>query len=157
MPIPDSVLGRWGHHHSGMASKQAHVSIRDALARFSGWSSSTKYDVFLQGSYKNNTNLRKDSDVDVVIQLETRVRPCIAMLSGAQLDQNQAHQIAHQHWRLFRRQALKALRTKYGNDAVTPGRKSLKLAKGQIPAPADVVVTLRHETGLAFYLPDERR
>jgi hypothetical protein len=33
----------------------------------------------------------------------------------------------------------------------------LKLAKGKIPASADVVVTIQCGTGLAFYLPDERR
>lgn len=156
MPIPDTILGRWGHHHSGMASKQAHVSIRDALASYTGWPKGTKYDVFLQGSYKNDTNLRKDSDVDIVVQLEARLKPSVAALSEAHLEQSEAHQVACKSWRLFRRQVLKALRARYKDD-VTPGRKSLKLAKGQIPASADIVVTLRYETGLAFYLPDEHR
>ena len=40
---------------------------------------------------------------------------------------------------------------------MTSNRKSLKLAKGKIPASADVVVTLRYETGIAFYLPGEHR
>lgn len=133
------------------------MSIRDALASYKGWAKETKYDVFLQGSYKNNTNLRRDSDVDVVIQLAVRLRPRVAEISGLQLEQDQAHRSACERWQSFRDQVLKALRATYGTKAVTPGRKSLKLAKGKIPASADVVVTLRYETGLAFYLPGERR
>jgi len=59
--------------------------------------------------------------------------------------------------RRYRDQVLKALRATYGTKAVTSNRKSLKLAKGKIPASADVVVTLRYETGIAFYLPGEHR
>ncbi|MFC2021210.1 nucleotidyltransferase, partial [Chloroflexota bacterium] len=33
----------------------------------------------------------------------------------------------------------------------------MKIAKGNIPAKADVVVTLHYENGLAFFLPDEHR
>ncbi len=157
MPIPDSILGPWNHHYSGKASKQVHVSIRDALASYKGWAKETKYDVFLQGSYKNDTNLRRDSDVDVVVQLAARLRPRVAGLSDIQLEQDQAHKLAHERWKSFRNQVLKALRATYGTKTVTPGRKSLKLAKGKIPASADVVVTLRYKTGLAFYLPDEHR
>jgi len=157
VPIPDSILGPWSHHYSGEASKQAHLSIRDALARYKGLAKETKYDVFLQGSYKNDTNLRQDSDVDVVVQLEAKLQPQVAALSGFQLEQDQAHKLAYERWKLFRNQVLKALRATYGTEAVTPGRKSLKLAKGKIPASADVVVTLRCGIGLAFYLPDERR
>ncbi|MFC1991058.1 hypothetical protein ACFLU9_02790 [Chloroflexota bacterium] len=40
---------------------------------------------------------------------------------------------------------------------MTSGRKSLKIARGTIPASADVVVTLHYENGLAFFLPDEHR
>ena len=157
MSIPDSILGPWSHHYSGTASKQAHVSIRGALTSYKVWAKETKYDVFLQGSYKNDTNLRRDSDVDVVVQLAARLRPRVAALSGLHLEQDQVHKLAHARWQSFRDQVLKALRATYGTKAVTPGRKSLKLAKGKIPASADVVVTLRYETGLAFYLPGERR
>lgn len=156
MPIPDSVLGRWSHHYSASASIQAHLSIRDALDTYTWHGQKPKFDVFLQGSYKNDTNLRLDSDVDVVVQLDVRLRPRVATLSGPRLEQDQDHKVGHQRWQSFRRQILDALRARFG-DAVTTGRKSLKVSKGQIPASADVVPTVRHETGLAFYLPDEHR
>ena len=64
-----------------MASKQAHVSLRDALASDERLSE-FKYEVLLQGSYKNNTNLRKDSDVDLVVRLAHKLSPSVAALSG---------------------------------------------------------------------------
>ena len=81
MPIPGSDLSRWSHPRSAMASKQAHVSIRDALAADDRLSE-FKHEVLLQGSYKNNTNLRRDSDVDLVIRLAHKLSPGVAALSG---------------------------------------------------------------------------
>ena len=157
MSIPDSILSSWSHHYSGTAPKQAHESIRNAIDKYKGWAEKPKYDIFLQGSYKNDTNLRQDSDVDVVIQLAARLRPRVAALSGLELEQDQNHKLARERWQLFRKQVLEALRATYGKKAVTTGRKSLKLVKGKIPASADVVVTLHCETGLAFYLSGDHR
>ena len=60
MPIPERTLTRWSHHKAGTAFKQAHVPIRDALPAYD-WPSDIKYQVFLQGLYKNDTNLGGDS------------------------------------------------------------------------------------------------
>ena len=54
MPIPESSLSQWSHHQAGTAPKQSHVSIREALDAYV-WPSEVKYEVFLQGSYKNRT------------------------------------------------------------------------------------------------------
>lgn len=61
MSIPESTLARWSHHEAGTAFKQAHVPIRKALEAHRGLSQ-FMYEVFLQGSYKNDTNLGGDSD-----------------------------------------------------------------------------------------------
>jgi len=69
VPIPRRVLSRWCHHYSKDAPKQTHESIFRALTNYKYWTQETKQkEVFLQGSYKNNTNLRLDSDVDVVVR-----------------------------------------------------------------------------------------
>ena len=138
-----------------MASKQAHMSIRDALAADDRLAEFTLR-VFLQGSYKNNTNLRRDSDVDLVVRLAYELSPNVAALTGKQLRENTSHQAAHRYWRSFRRRALRVMSDSYG-DAVTSGRKTIKLAKGELHADADLVVTLSYQSGIGFYLPDERR
>ena len=157
MPIPGKTLGSWSHHRSAMASAQAHVSIRNALASYTGWGQDIVFDMFLQGSYKNATNLHQDSDVDLVVQLSERVRPRVVSLSVSQLEQDQSHITIYRRLQSFRDQTMNALWSTYGANAVTSGRKSLKLAKGRIPAETDVVVTLHYEDGLAFFLPDEHR
>ena len=155
MPIPESTLSQWSHHRSAKASKQAHVSVRDALFAFEGVSG-FKPDVFLQGSYKNGTNLRRDSDVDVVARLPFQLKPRLVALSGQQLQGDADHETAHERWRSFRRLALRAMKIRFG-EAAKSGRKTIKLAKGVLHADADLVVTLSYRKGIGFYLPDERR
>ncbi len=157
MPIPRSVLSSWSHPRSNKASIQAHTSIREALDSSNLSSKGFKHGVFLQGSYINDTNLRRDSDVDVVVQLAAKLSPNVANLSGTQLLDDESHKLMCERWRSFRTQVLKALRATYGREAVTARRKSIKLAKGQIHASADVVVTVHCGEGLAFCLPDEHR
>ena len=155
MPIPESTLSKWSHHQAAKAFKQAHVPIREALKDYD-WPSDVKFQVFLQGSYKNDTNLGGDSDVDVVVCLTHRLRPCVAALTGKRLQKDASYKAALQRWESFRNHALKAMRAGFGDDAHS-GRKTLKVPKGKIPADADVVITLRHKQGVGFYLSDEKR
>ena len=155
MPIPESTLSRWSHHQAGTAFKQAHVPIREALDAYKGLSQ-FKYEVFLQGSYKNDTNLGGDSDVDVVIRLASKLKPRVIALSGEQLQEDGSHRFALERWQSFRDHAMKAMGARFGK-AVKSGRKSIKVRKGKIPADADLVVTLSHREGIGFYLPDEGR
>ena len=155
MPIPERTLSRWSHHQAATAFTQAHLPIRAALDAYK-WPSDITYEVFLQGSYKNDTNLGDDSDVDLLVRLNQRLRPRVAELSGRHLQEDASHQGAYRRWKSFRDHALKAMRARFGN-AAESGRKTVKVPKGKIPADADFVVTLRYREGIAFYLPDEGR
>ena len=93
MPIPESTLSKWSHHQAGTAFKQAHVPIREALYAYK-WPSEVKFEVFLQGSYKNDTNLGGDSDVDVVVRLAHKLKPSVAPLTGEQLQRDGSHRFA---------------------------------------------------------------
>ena len=113
---------------SATAFKQAHMPIRKAMEEHRGLSEFT-YEVFLQGSYKNGTNLGGDSDIDVVIRLAHDLNPGVAALTGAELQRADLHKAAHRQWRLFRRNALRAMRSRFGDEA-SGGRKTLKIRKG---------------------------
>lgn len=157
MPMRGSILNSWSHHHSGKASIQAHTSIREVLENYTLQTKGFKYNVFLQGSYKNDTNLRRDSDVDAVVQLAANLRPQVATLSNSQLVNDQSHKLVYERWRSFRTQVLKALRPTYGTKAVTAGRKPIQLAKRLLHASADVVVTVKCGDATAFCLPADHR
>ena len=155
MPIPESTLSKWSHHQAATAFKQAHVPIREALDAHKCLKQ-FKYEVFLQGSYKNDTNLGGDSDVDVVVRLSSKLKPAVAALTGERLQKDGSHRFVYQQWKSFRDEALKAMRARFGKGAES-GRKTLKVPQGKIPADADLVVTLRYREGIAFYLSDEGR
>ena len=155
MPIPESTISSWSHHEAGTAFKEAHMPIREALNAYKGLSQ-FKYEVFLQGSYKNDTNLGGDSDVDVVIRLASKLKPSVVSLSSKRLQADGSHRFALERWQSFRDHAMKAMMARFGK-AVKSGRKTIKLPKGTIPADADLVVTLSHKEGIGFYLPDEGR
>ena len=155
MPIPESTLSKWNHHKAATAFKQAHVPIREALDAHKGLKQ-FEYEVFLQGSYKNDTNLGGDSDVDVVVRLSSKLKPAVAALTGEQLQKDGSHRFVYQEWKSFRDEALRAMRARFGK-AAESGRKTLKVPKGNIPADADLVVTVSHREGIGFYLSDEER
>ena len=53
------------------------------------WPADVKFEVFLQGSYKNDTNLGGDSDVDLVVRLAHKLKPRVVALSGEQLQNDE--------------------------------------------------------------------
>ena len=116
--VPESTLSRWSHHQAGTAFKQAHVPIREALDTYTGLSQ-FKYEIFLQGSYKNDTNLGGDSDVDVVVRLAQKLKPGVAALSGEQLQEDGSYRFALERWQSFRDQALKAMRARFEHETPT--------------------------------------
>src|SRR5574340_777580 len=70
MPIPESQLETWSHQGAITTAKTTADSIKNALNDYE-WPEKIDFEVYLQGSYKNDTNIRGDSDVDVVAQLNS--------------------------------------------------------------------------------------
>jgi tRNA nucleotidyltransferase (CCA-adding enzyme) len=67
LPIPESP-----HQGATKTAQATHESIRSALTTASGSLVKDKdITMYLQGSYKNSTNIRGDSDVDLVVLLNS--------------------------------------------------------------------------------------
>jgi tRNA nucleotidyltransferase (CCA-adding enzyme) len=71
MGIPESQLDTWSHQGSIAQSSTTYATIKSALEAADTKYSGKSYEVFLQGSYGNNTNIYAESDVDVVIRLDS--------------------------------------------------------------------------------------
>ncbi|MCK9544540.1 MAG: nucleotidyltransferase domain-containing protein, partial [Novosphingobium sp.] len=78
--ISEQTLSSWSFAPEATKYKLTHEQIREALSKYLPNEASTRsnfilnnanYDVYLQGSYANSTNIKVDSDVDVVIELKT--------------------------------------------------------------------------------------
>ncbi len=163
MPIPESQLETWSKRGAVETAEQTHKSIRAALEAYN-WPGGVRYEVYLQGSYRNHTNIRGDSDVDVVVQLNS------AFLENLPVNLKRQFGFidASYGWEEFRRDVLKALLNHYGPGRVREGRKSLKVQTPYLPA--DVVVSLQYRKypdrprseadfieGMAFRMPSESR
>jgi hypothetical protein len=142
-------------------AKQTHESVRTAVGAYT-WPGGVDYEVYLQGSYKNDTNIRSDSDVDVVVQLNST---CFENLPEDQ-KRRFGYRNASYGWQSFRSDVLKWLRNNYGSQPVSEGRKSLKVQTRYLAA--DVVVCLQYRKypsyprnvadyveGMTSYVPSE--
>jgi hypothetical protein len=141
--IPDAQLATWSNGGAVTVAKNTHESIRLALAtskRLQG----RVYDTFLQGSYRNSTNVRGDSDVDLVVRLSSSYEPDISALTAyEQLVFRKETTTATYDWDDFREDVLTTLRAYFGS-AVTEGKKAIKIARTSNRLAADVVVALEH-------------
>ena len=166
MTIPESQLSRWADHGSQEASKRTHETIRRVLAAHQ-WPEGMRHDFYLQGSYSNDTNIRGDSDVDVVVELTSAFEHDINSLS--QYDRSRvmsSFQPGPYGWNDFRRETLKALEGRFGGRAVGQGNKCIKLKGSASRLAADVVVCIRHRRyvnqftyneGIALYALHDKR
>ena len=67
MTIPEHQLEKWSTLGAQTASANTYASIKKALEAHN-WPPGMDHIVYLQGSYPNYTNIRGDSDVDVVVE-----------------------------------------------------------------------------------------
>ena len=165
MVIPESQLSQWSSHGSQTSSKQTHEAIRTAL-KFHTWPDGVTYDFFLQGSYSNDTNIRGDSDVDVILKLNHTFHYECNMLSlDDQAKLKKLFQSPTYKWNNFRRDALTALNDNFST-SVNQGNKSIKLREDPPRLAADIVVCIEYRKynsltsfvkGITFYAMHDRR
>ncbi len=79
LPIPGSQLETWSNQGPVVTSNAAYTSIRTALSS-EDLAVRAKYVIYLQGSYRNVTNIYSETDVDVVIQLNSTIRYDVSLL-----------------------------------------------------------------------------
>ena len=69
MGIPEAQLKTWSHQGPITQSSTTYNGIKRVLESTAVPYSNKNYEVFLQGSYQNATNIYAESDVDIVIRL----------------------------------------------------------------------------------------
>jgi hypothetical protein len=144
MAIPETQLDTWSGVGAQTGSKDTYATVRLALDRNDAPYHQKKKDVsiFLQGSYGNDTNVYKESDVDIVIQLSGSTFYYdlkLLTLSESQRFNQDYSADAPYGFPEFRADVLGQLTTRFGQ-AVTPGTKAICVAAGNGRRKADVVV-----------------
>ncbi len=171
MAIPEEQLKTWSKQGSVTQSAATYDTIRKALDDNSAPYHAKDYSIFLQGSYGNDTNVYKDSDVDVVIRLnETCYSDLDFLTEEAKANYEKARNPATYGYDEFKADVLTWLKKNYGA-AVYPGRKAIFIKGNGTRRDADVLVccNLRrwwkssngndsnYTEGICFFLPDGTR
>jgi Nucleotidyltransferase domain len=150
MAIPDEKLKAWSNQGAVDASKRTHEAVRDALDAHT-WPSQYVYDVYLQGSYRNSTNIRGDSDVDIVAELESSFSNDLSRLDP------QERVAFHNHysdatygWQDFRAHVLTALVDAFGTSSIFEGSKAITVFGTGGRLDADVLVCQERRYYAAF-------
>lgn len=99
------------------------------------------YEVFAQGSFANNTNVRSDSDVDVCVMLKSTF---YYELPKERAADDYGFTSASINFQEYRDLVKKALQDKFGTNNVKDGNKSLKINENTYRVQADVVPAFQH-------------
>jgi tRNA nucleotidyltransferase (CCA-adding enzyme) len=79
LELTEQQLETWSHPGARTTAKSTADAIKNSLT--GSWRLAGKnVEVYLQGSYKNDTNIRGDSDVDIVVQLNSTFMPDLSEL-----------------------------------------------------------------------------
>jgi hypothetical protein len=157
MGIPESQLDTWSHPGAGVGSRDTYAAVTRALE--AGQYASTNYTIFLQGSYGNNTNIYAESDVDVVIRLDSIYHYDITALNAQELAAfNSARLPGTYPYADYKAHVVTALQRGFGAANVIPDKNAVKIKANGNRRSADVVVATdfhRYYSGL-FGLQAER-
>jgi predicted nucleotidyltransferase len=145
MAIPPRQLEDWSHHGGTSTWSTAYERVQNALRASNSALSGIAVEVFLQGSYANDTNTRGDSDIDVVVLHRGTVVTDVSRLSlFAQQDYQAKFVRAPYQWADLKRDVLASLRSYFGAAAATEGNKAIKVDAGVGRMTADVVPAILH-------------
>lgn len=107
-------------------------SAIDANEKFN----SMDIEVFIQGSYANNTNVRTESDVDVCVMLKNTFH---AEYPEGKTREDYDFVKSNITFSFYRELVKKAIQDKFGSENVKDGNKSLKINENTYHVKADVV------------------
>ncbi len=150
MSISESQLETWSHQGSVAQSSQTYQSVKSVLEASGTPYANKDFEVFLQGSYGNDTNIYAESDVDIVIRLDSTFYKDLSNLSKSEQDSyNNSFSVATYELSDFKRDVLATLKKSYGSD-VTEGDKAIQIAARNGRRKTDVIVCSQYRKYLSF-------
>lgn len=160
MAIPKRQLETWTKQGAVTNSKKTYGKIERSLKSDRSALSQHDHDweIYLQGSYANHTNIYGDSDVDIVVRLLSTWR---SDLSDLPEEQEQAYDEAYVDADYTGRDFYEDVRTslyrRFSRGSVEAGSKAIKLKSDNTPIPvdADVVPCVEHRNYNYFHGKDD--
>ena len=127
--------------------------IKDAMDK-SVLSSKYEYEIFSQGSYANNTNVKKNSDIDICIMVKSMFY--CQYVDGLSKD-NYNHSSSSIGANVFKNEVIKALISKFGAESVSIGNKCINIGSNSYHVNADVVPCFQYRNYRKIQSRDSER
>lgn len=171
MAIPETQLETWGKQGPTAQFTATYEALRGVLNNPQSPYYLMSFEVLLQGSYKNTTNVYGDSDVDVVIRLDSVFYTDLYFLNDEEKARFNAQRSPGTYsLGEFRTSVIEWLTKQYGND-VHLGKKAVFIKGNGSRRDADVLVCAKlrryytfpaygdpvYVDGICFFLPDGTR
>lgn len=139
MAFSENQLDTWSNQGATTTSASTYNSIKNCVDGHS-WNDDVIYNIYLQGSYRNSTNIRGDSDVDVVVEFSSVFYSNKHELSPEQLKEyNEYYSGGKYTLESFKKAIIKRLKSYYGDEYVEVGNKSIKVLANSGRLDCDVV------------------
>jgi hypothetical protein len=152
MALSESQLDTWSHQGSVQQSSSTYQTVRAALLDAKAAYGNKDFEVFLQGSYGNDTNIYAESDVDTVIRLDSIYGYDVSALPPEQLAAfQQSFSKANYTFDEFKTGVLTRLSNAFNKDNVTQGNKAIKIKANGSRRSADVVVCYQFRCYTRFF------
>ena len=113
--------------------------VKSALQKDANFNN-LNYEVFVQGSYGNNTNIRINSDIDVNVMLKSSFFSKYPKELG---DRDYGFVEGSIDYQTYKNLVLEALKNKFGSNYVTIGNKSLKIEANTYRVEMDCIPTMQ--------------
>ena len=151
MAITSQQLEDWSNIGANTTSKNTYHSIKNCVENHS-FPELMKYDIYLQGSYANSTNIRGDSDVDLVVELTSVFQPDKSSLNTTELNIfSQKYKDSTYYLSDFKNEVLASLKNHYDENKISVGNKAIKLQGCSGRLNADIIVAIKYRYFLHVY------
>lgn len=143
MKYSEDTLQKWTAPLSSTEEKRVENTVRmikDAVSSYSKLSG-RKMEIFAQGSYANNTNVRQNSDVDICIMLTSTF---FGQYVDGKTNKDYGFTSGTITFSDYKSYVVKALKGKFGEHAVDIGNKCINVRENTYHVKADVVPSFQY-------------
>lgn len=150
MTIPISQLEIWSKQGAIDTPKKLKEKIEKNLKSDSSKiQHKSQLKIFLQGSYRNSTNIYGNSDVDIVVQHNATFSRNISKLTQNEIEvYKEVYTSATYTWEDFKKEIIKTLCFTFGAENIEIANKSIKINTGIYEA--DVIPCFEYRKYLSF-------
>jgi predicted nucleotidyltransferase len=153
MTFPDpEQIKEWAEPPGQFMLSWTEAVLREAL-QYATRLRDHPYEIFLQGSYANRTNIKQSSDVDLVVMLQLPFEENVEALGTPDLANfTKRYEETFYGWEEFREDVLASLREQY---FVQEGNKCVDIRDWDslVRVPADILPAVEYRLYEAFPLP----